>query len=160
VTGRTQPHRRQRGSVLPWVAALGVGVLAGFAGATFVYGDGAAYLSNDPEACGNCHVMDGHLDSWAASSHAPAAVCNDCHLPPDFVGKWLTKADNGLLHSLAFTTGDFPEPIRIKARNARRTQAACLDCHAELAHALAPARPGRDTLACVHCHADVGHAGR
>lgn len=142
------------------MAALLLGVLAGVGGFTLAYGDGTAYLSDDPEACGNCHVMDDHLDSWSASSHARVAVCNDCHLPPDFVGKWVTKADNGLLHSLAFTTGGFHEPIRIKPRNARRTQAACMACHGDLAHAVAPARPDREALACVHCHADVGHARR
>jgi len=142
------------------VAALAVGVLAGIGGFTFVYGEGAAYLSDDPAACANCHVMDGHLDSWHASSHAPAAVCNDCHLPPDFAGKWITKMDNGLLHSLAFTTGDFHEPIRIKPRNARRTQEACLHCHRDLVDAVAPAKAGGDGLRCVRCHADVGHALR
>jgi len=156
----SRDRRRERGGVLPWVAALMLGVLVGVGGFTFAYGDGTAYLSNDPEACTNCHVMEGHFDSWRASSHAPVAVCNDCHLPPDFVGKWVTKADNGLLHSLAFTTGDFHEPIRIKPRNARRTQQACLDCHRGIAHAVAPAGPDRDTLECVHCHGDVGHAQR
>jgi cytochrome c nitrite reductase small subunit len=39
-------------------AALGIGLFA------FVYGDGAAYLSHDPAACANSHVMQGHYDSW------------------------------------------------------------------------------------------------
>ena len=64
------------------------------------------------------------------------------------------------LHTLAFTTGDFPDPIRIKPRNARRTQAACLHCHAELVHALLPVEQGGDSLDCVHCHAAAGHAQR
>lgn len=151
---------RAGGSALPIAAVISLGILAGVGGFTFVYGDGAAYLSNEPAACANCHVMRGHLASWQKSSHRHVAVCNDCHLPPDFAGKWITKADNGLLHSLVFTTGDFPDPIRIKPRNARRTQRACLDCHGEIASALAPAEPGGDMLACVSCHADVGHAQR
>lgn len=151
-------RRHSRGAILPLVAAAMIGILAGIGGFTFVYGDGAAYLSNDPKACTNCHVMQGHFDSWQKSGHRHVAVCNDCHLPPDFVGKWVTKADNGLLHTLAFTTGDFPDPIRIKPRNALRTQAACVHCHTDILHALADADGGMPT--CVHCHAAAGHALR
>jgi cytochrome c nitrite reductase small subunit len=142
------------------LAAAAAGTLLGAFAFAFEYGDGSAYLSNDPRACANCHVMLGHFDSWQKSRHHHVAVCNDCHLPPGFAGKWLTKLDNGTLHSLAFTLGGFPDPIRIKPRNARRTQRACLGCHSELAHALAPVEAGGDMLACVHCHADAGHALR
>jgi cytochrome c nitrite reductase small subunit len=148
----------RRGSAPPRIAAATLGVLAGVGGFAFAYGDGAAYLSDDPAACANCHVMQGHLDSWVGSGHHHAAVCNDCHLPPDFVGHWLTKADNGLLHSLAFTTGDFAFPIQIKPRNARRAERACLACHGDFVHAVAGA--GSERLACAHCHADAGHARR
>lgn len=142
---------------LPVAAALGV--LLGLGGFTFVQGDGLAYLSDDPAGCANCHVMQEPYDSWQASSHRHVAVCNDCHLPPDFAGKWITKADNGLLHSLAFTTGFFAQPIRIKPRNAARTQRACLGCHADL-EAPEAASPGGESLACAHCHANVGHGLR
>jgi len=152
--------RRRGGAALPVLTAAVAGVALGIGAFAFVYGDGAAYLSNDPAACANCHVMQGHYDAWLQSSHQGIAVCNDCHLPPDFVGKWVTKADNGLLHSWAFTTGAFPQPIRIKPRNAARTQRACLGCHDDVAHALLPAEPGGDTVRCAHCHAAVGHAGR
>ncbi len=135
-----------------------LGVLGGLGVFTFGYGEGAAYLSNDPASCANCHVMQGHFDSWVQSSHAGVAVCNDCHLPHDKVGKWVTKADNGFFHSLAFTTGDFHEPIQIKARNRRVTQGACLDCHGALVDHMRPAEVGGDMLNCIHCHADVGHA--
>ena len=79
------------------------------------------------------------------------------------MGKWITKADNGFFHSLAFTTGVFPEPIRIKERNRRVTQTACLACHGELLYALAPHQrggPEDDPLLCARCHGDVGHAQR
>lgn len=143
---------------MPWAAAIALGILVGLGGFAFVYGDGVAYLRDDPSGCANCHVMQDHYDSWQSSSHRHVAVCNDCHLPPGFVGKWLTKADNGLLHSVAFTTGVFPDPIRIKPRNARRTQQACLSCHRELVHALVDG--DRESASCVHCHRSVGHALR
>lgn len=140
--------------------AAAVGVLGGLGTFTVGYGDGLAYLTNDPTACANCHVMQDHFDAWVKSSHRDVAGCNDCHLPHNFVGKWLTKADNGFFHALAFTTDDFHEPIQIKARNRRVTQGACLYCHSDFANALLPAEQGGDMQLCVHCHSDVGHAGR
>lgn len=145
---------------MPLLLALVFGVLGGLGAFTFGYGDGTAYLVNDPASCANCHVMQQHYDAWLKSSHHAVATCNDCHLPHDFLGKWITKADNGFFHSLAFTTGDFDEPIRIKPRNREVTQGACLHCHQDFVHAMLPARAGGDTLLCVHCHTDVGHAGR
>lgn len=158
VGGEREAGRRGEASVMPLAAAALLGVLAGVGAFTMIYGDGTAYLSNDPAACTNCHVMQTQFDSWQKSSHRHVAVCNDCHLPPDVFGKWLTKADNGLLHSVAFTTGEFHEPIRIKPRNASRTRSACVHCHRDLVQAMAPFGAAGETIACVHCHVDVGHA--
>jgi cytochrome c nitrite reductase small subunit len=88
-------------------AAL-LGMLAGWARSPSATATGRAYLSNDPAACANCHVMQDHYDSWQNSSHKDVATCNDCHLSHHPIGKWITKADNGFFHSLAFTTGVFP----------------------------------------------------
>lgn len=134
------------------------GILGGLGTFTFGYGDGTAYLINNPASCANCHVMQGHYDSWVKSSHHNVATCNDCHLPHDFLGKWITKGDNGFFHSLAFTTGTFHEPIQIKPRNRRVTQGACLHCHGDYVDHMRPAQTGGDMLLCIHCHSDVGHA--
>jgi cytochrome c nitrite reductase small subunit len=139
-------------------AAVALGVLGGLGAFTFGYGDGTAYLKNDPASCANCHVMQGQYDSWTHSSHHGVATCNDCHLPHDFLGKWITKADNGFFHSLAFTTDDFHEPIQIKARNRRVTQGACLHCHSSYVNHMLPAERGGDMLRCIQCHDDVGHS--
>lgn len=152
------PDRRNRGAALPLAAAGLLGVLLGLGVYVTVYGDGTAYLSDDPEACTNCHVMQSQFDAWQKSGHGHVAVCNDCHLPPSFARKWLTKADNGLMHSWAFTTGGFPDEIRIKPRNRRRAEAACLKCHGALVHALAPAVSDDEPIACLTCHVDAGHA--
>jgi cytochrome c nitrite reductase small subunit len=137
-----------------------LGIFTGVGIFTFGYGKGASYLSSDPTMCANCHVMQGHYDSWQNSSHRHVAVCNDCHLPHSFVGKWFTKADNGFFHSLAFTLENFHEPIQIKTRNRRVTQHACLDCHAEIVHQMFPVMVESEMISCVHCHRDVGHAHR
>lgn len=141
------------------IAILG-GILSGLGIFTFGYGEGASYFSNDPTACANCHVMQDHFDSWLKSSHHAVATCNDCHLSPHPVGKWVTKADNGFFHSLAFTTGNYPDPLRIKPRNRRVTQLACLKCHDNFVNPMLPEHEGGDMLNCVHCHTSVGHAER
>lgn len=145
---------------LPFAIVLVMGMCAGIGAFTFGYGEGASYLSNDPAACANCHIMQDHYDMWLNSSHKDVATCNDCHLPHNFAGKWITKSDNGFFHSLAFTTGNFHEPIQIKPRNRRVTQNACLYCHGDFVHNMLPVEPGGDMQLCAKCHSDVGHAGR
>lgn len=139
------------------VVTLG-GIAAGVGTYTFIYAEGASYLTNDPAACANCHVMNEQLDGWVAGSHRAAARCNDCHAPHDLLGKYTTKAVNGFLHSLAFTSGRYPDPIRITERNRRITEGACRHCHAELASRIeAPRHDGGDPVPCLQCHPGVGH---
>ncbi len=152
------PARPRR--LLPSLVAISIGMLGGLGAFTFGYGDGSAYLGNNPATCANCHVMQDHYDAWLKSSHHAVATCNDCHLPHDFVGKWVTKGDNGFFHSLAFTTNVFHEPIQIKDRNREVTQRACLHCHEDFVDHMLPAETGGDMLYCIHCHTDVGHSQR
>lgn len=149
------------GSLMPrfFAAVLAVllGVFVGVGGYTFLYARGASYLTDDAAACANCHVMREQFDGWIKSSHKASAVCNECHTPTGLLPKYLTKAVNGFRHSLAFTTGRFPEPIHITARNLRITEGACRKCHQEIVDAIeAPHGSGRP-LSCVRCHASVGH---
>ena len=145
-----------------WLIATTVlaGILGGLAIFTFGYGEGVAYLQDDPAACANCHVMQPQYDSWINASHHAVASCNDCHLSHDPLGKWVTKADNGFFHSLAFTTGDFPDPIAIKPRNREVTQAACLYCHSDFVHTIGAGEGTDRGDSCMRCHLDVGHAQR
>ena len=102
------------------VLAVLLGMLAGIGGFTFLYAEGLSYMSDDPRVCVNCHIMQPQYDSWQKASHHTVALCVDCHLPHDFIGKYLTKAENGYNHSKAFTLQDFHEPIMITARSSRR----------------------------------------
>lgn len=147
-----------RASVLASVAATSLGLAAGVGAYTFLYARGASYLTDDPRACANCHVMEEQYTGWTKSSHRAVAVCNDCHTPPGLVPKYGTKAINGFNHSFAFTTGRFPEPIRITERNRRVTEAACRKCHAPVVAAIDPHPPDAAArLACITCHRNVGH---
>ena len=141
------------------VAVVLAGVLIGVGGYTFVYAKGYSYLTNDPAACANCHIMRDHLKAWTRSSHGAVAVCNDCHTPPDLVGKYSTKALNGFWHSFYFTTGRYPDPLRITPRNQQVTEKACRNCHAEMAAAIDPvsSHHGAGRLRCTTCHNNVGH---
>lgn len=146
-----------------WLVIVGaligvaVGILAGLGVFTFIYAEGASYLTDDPRACANCHVMRGHYDAWAKSSHHAVATCNDCHTPAGFVGKYKTKALNGYHHSMAFTLGGFHEPIQITPANHEITEQACRKCHADIVAAIDAFHGQADDLSCVRCHASVGH---
>lgn len=140
-------------------ASLGIAVAIG--GYTFGYARGASYFTDDPAACANCHVMREQYDGWLKSSHHAVAVCNDCHTPPGWIPKYLNKASNGFWHSFYFTTGDFPDPIRIRPRNRRVTEAACRKCHQEIVEAIDVAHGALRTgepVECLRCHNSVGHA--
>ena len=143
-----------RGMVV--VAAL-CGVLGGVGGYTFVYARGWSYLTNDPAACANCHVMHEQYDGWLKGSHRSVAVCNDCHAPHNLIGKYATKAINGFWHSVAFTTNRFHEPIAIGARNRAVTERACRHCHVEIVEAINAADRDHGGADCIRCHRSVGH---
>ncbi|HSV16729.1 MAG TPA: cytochrome c nitrite reductase small subunit [Tepidisphaeraceae bacterium] len=143
------------------IFAVMVGVAVGVSTFTFHYARGASYLSNDPKACVNCHIMNDQYDGWLQSPHHAVAVCNDCHVPHDFVGKWIAKAANGYHHSKAFTLQNFHEPIMITPHNADTLQANCLRCHgdlvSEIVHGSRETHVGDGTIKCVQCHRRVGH---
>ena len=139
--------------------ALLVGITIGIGGYTFVYAKGYSYITNDPQACANCHVMRDHYTAWTRSSHRSVAVCNDCHTPPGTIPKYISKAQNGFWHSFYFTTGTYPDPIRITPRNQAITETACRKCHTELTESIDPfhTSTGRGGLTCTSCHNEVGH---
>ncbi len=182
-------RRHSGGLGTGWIvaAAVAAGAALGLGAFTFVYAKGASYLSTDPAVCANCHIMGEHYAAWQRSSHRVAAGCADCHMPHDPVGKYLAKASNGFWHSLAFTTGSFPDPLQIKPHNRAITEGACRDCHADIVAAIDPLggsvdpdirtglagtpvanRPqihdgaidAGDRESCIRCHTYVGHLVR
>jgi cytochrome c nitrite reductase small subunit len=135
-----------------------LGAVAGLGAYTFSYAEGWSYFSPDPAACANCHIMRDEYDGWQKASHHTVAVCNDCHTPHDFIGKYTTKATNGYHHSKGFTFQNFHEPIRIKPGNSAVLQANCITCHAGVVDDITHLGSAGDASnACVRCHAAVGH---
>ena len=146
------------GAIALGVSCL-VGIAAGLGTFTFVYAKGSSYLTNDPAACANCHVMNEQFSGWVKSSHRSVAVCNDCHTPHTFAGKYATKMRNGFWHSFYFTSGTFPEPIQITPPSREVLETTCRDCHAEVVDAIdSHGDDHASRSACTRCHRDGGHA--
>ncbi len=152
------------GKLVAWLERLLVvviGIGGGIGCYTFFYAQGLSYLSSDPKACVNCHIMREQYDGWEKGSHHAVATCADCHIPHDFAGKWMTKALNGYHHSEAFTFQNFHEPIQIKPGNAAILNANCLYCHKDYVREITAHRVTKDEeLYCVRCHDSVGHGPR
>jgi cytochrome c nitrite reductase small subunit len=129
--------------------------LAGAGAFTFWYARGYSYLSNDPEACVNCHIMKDNYAAWRVSSHRTVA-CNDCHVPHSFVRKWYAKAENGFRHSWAFTFENV-QRLRITPADLRRLQKNCVRCHAPFVDQVLMTAPASE-MNCTTCHRATGHA--
>ncbi len=141
------------------VIGIGFGLAVGIGFYTFVYAKGYSYMSNNPATCANCHIMGEQYDGWQKSSHHAVATCNDCHTPPDILGKYYTKASNGFWHSYYFTLGGFHEPIQIKGHNLRVTEQSCRHCHQNMVESITVSHKKAEIeeMSCVRCHRNVGH---
>jgi cytochrome c nitrite reductase small subunit len=153
----TAPLATRAARLLPLLLAVSLGVAAGIGGYTFRYAEGLSYFKTDPKACVNCHIMQPEYDAWLKSSHHQVAVCIDCHLPHDFIPKYLAKAENGWRHGQKFTTQQFVEPIVVQAMGRKILQANCQRCHEQITHQMAGDSRAAEQLPCTHCHSGVGH---
>lgn len=135
-----------------------VGWFMGSAVFTFIDAKGLSYMSNSPEACKNCHSMNQVYERWSRGGHAHVAVCNDCHAPHDFVGKWTTKAINGFNHSKAFTF-DKSLPVTFQATEGQKKIANdnCMRCHDKMASHAIGYSASTEPLNCISCHKNPGH---
>lgn len=143
-------------SRLSWLVIAMLGILGGLSLFTFIYARGGSYFLDDPQACLNCHIMREQFDAWNHSTHKQVAVCNSCHTPKGLFGKYLTKGINGWNHSVAFTTGKFSDPLRIRPFNRKIAIANCIRCHQGLISRMLNNVQGQQ-LDCLACHGNVGH---
>lgn len=150
----------------PYLAAM-FGVFLGLGLFAAYKSNALSYLSDDPRACVNCHVMGSYYASHAHSSHSTVATCNDCHVPhTSFIDKYAFKARDGLYHASVFTIRGEPQAMRIKEAGANVVQANCVRCHSNLTEivlpqtiTLASKEHGAGHL-CWDCHRDVPHGTR
>ena len=166
VKPHAQPPWGRRGLAGAVVLGVLVGAFGGAAGYTARYAEATSYLSDDPAACINCHVMNEHHNGWASSTHATRATCNDCHVPHDSVfSKYAVKTEHGYRHSKRFTLQNFHEPIQITPHSREVVIENCVRCHEAMTHEIRIAARGNQPgasgvsggLDCIHCHSSVAH---
>jgi cytochrome c nitrite reductase small subunit len=113
-----------------WPLLVLIGVALGMAVLIVRISNATSYLSDEPEACINCHVMTNAYATWQRGSHARVAKCNDCHLPQvGSVTQYSFKAQDGARHSFAFTLRLEPEVLHLNTKAVPVVQANCLRCH-------------------------------
>ena len=145
------------------VMVLG-GLLAALFLIIFRFSNAASYLSDDPRACINCHIMTPEYVTWERGSHGRVAVCNDCHVPHDNIfRKYFFKAQDGSRHAFMFTFRMEPQVIKAHKPSIGVIQENCLRCHANLvgqvryANSTAEAAAHGDGRLCWECHRETPH---
>ena len=130
----------------------------------FLIGNATSYLSDKPETCVNCHVMNPQYATWERSSHGRVTVCNDCHVPQDnIVSKYFFKASDGLRHSFMFTFRLEPQVIQIKQAGKNAVQKNCIRCHSNAIHPISVRAISNQNIQeegdgyCWDCHREVPH---
>lgn len=141
-----------------------IGMLIGLGVLTLYVGNATSYLSDDPRACMNCHVMAPQFATWERSSHARVTVCNDCHVPHNNVfNKFLFKAMDGTRHSFMFTFRLEPQVIHIKDMGTAVVQQNCIRCHSHLTQNVSDRLVTLDLRnhgggkLCWECHRETPH---
>lgn len=145
-------------------AAIVFGAIIGLGLYTFKISNAVSYLSDEPETCINCHVMNSQYASWFHSAHREYANCNDCHVPhTNPVSKYYFKAMDGARHATIFTMRNEPQVIQIKDAGAAVVQENCKRCHYKMnqdvqtiAVSLKMAHNDEGKL-CWDCHREVPH---
>ena len=147
---------------LPVIILLGI--LTGLGSLALYISNAASYLSDQPEACMNCHVMASEYATWQRGSHARAAVCNDCHVPHDnFLKKYAFKAKDGMRHATIFTLRMEPQVIKLNKAAIPVVQKNCVRCHVNLVENVSPSETRGESFhsgesrMCWECHRQTPH---
>ena len=147
-----------------FVVVVLLGIFFGLILFTLHVGRATSYLSDDPAACVNCHVMAPQFATWQNSSHGRFTVCNDCHVPQNSIfEKYFFKASDGLRHSYMFTFRLEPQVIRIHEAGRNAVQKNCIRCHSEQIHPISVRAITAQSIQeygegyCWDCHRETPH---
>ena len=150
------------------IAIVLLGVIGGN-GMLFLYVLRAhTYLSDDPAACVNCHIMAPYYATWFHSSHSRDATCNDCHVPHEnAVKKWVFKGMDGMRHVAVYLAKGESQVLQAIPESSKVIMNNCIRCHTQLNtefvktgridYMLAQVGEGK---ACWDCHRDIPHGGK
>lgn len=143
---------------------LFIGIILGLMAFILYISKAHSYLSDDPKACVNCHIMAPEYATWFHSSHGRNTVCNDCHVPHDNVfRKYYFKAMDGLRHATIYSWRMEPQVIRMRKPGETVVQENCIRCHNELNSVVgtglvtASMAHKDEGKLCWECHRDVPH---
>ena len=103
-----------------------IGIAVGIGAYTFAYAKGWSYLTDDPAACANCHVMREQFDAWLSSSHRSVAGGNSCQIKPH--SRVITEQACRNCH------GEIVDAIEATHPASTGEQVACLSCHNSVGH--------------------------
>ncbi len=147
-----------------FVVLILLGIFFGLILLVLHVGRATSYLSDDPSACVNCHVMAPYFATWQNSSHGRFTVCNDCHVPQNNVfEKYFFKASDGLRHSYMFTFRLEPQVIRIHEAGRNAVQNNCVRCHSNQIHPISVRAITAQSIQehgegyCWDCHRETPH---
>jgi cytochrome c nitrite reductase small subunit len=149
-----------RKTLLVIITAIGAGLVF----TILVLSNAVSYLSDDPSACVNCHIMTPQYATWFHSSHRERAICNDCHVPHDnFIREYFYHASDGTRHSFLFTFRLDRQVITINEASKAVVQENCIRCHINLVNPISARnvtghnyKLGQGKL-CWECHREVPH---
>jgi cytochrome c nitrite reductase small subunit len=143
------------------------GIVGGLGAYTLYASRAWGYLSDEPSACVNCHIMGPFYATWSHGSHGRDATCNDCHVPHEgVVRKWMFKGMDGVRHAAVFTLRGERQVIQATEGSDGVIMRNCVRCHTELNTEFV--KTGRldykavmlgGGKACWDCHRDVAHGG-
>ncbi len=140
------------------------GLIAGLGFYVLQVSNATSYLSDDPRACINCHVMTPEFITWDHSSHKNVATCNDCHVPHDNIANmYYFKAKDGLYHASVYTLRAEPQAIKMREPSQKVVQNNCIRCHMDqVADAKMNAwvenhKENKTSRQCWECHRETPH---
>lgn len=147
-----------------FIVLILLGIFFGLVLLTLHVGRATSYLSDEPSACVNCHVMAPYFATWQNSSHGRFTVCNDCHVPQNNIfEKYFFKASDGLRHSYMFTFRLEPQVIRIHEAGRNAVQKNCIRCHSNQIHPISVRAITAQSIQehgegyCWDCHRETPH---
>jgi cytochrome c nitrite reductase small subunit len=146
------------------VAIIMIAAVAGLGAYVLHISHATSYLTDDPQACVNCHIMMPQYATWQNSSHREVATCNGCHVPHNNIfNQYFFKAKDGLYHATIFTLRAEPQVIRALEPSRAVVQSNCIRCHQDQVadHKLEAFVEGhfenRTNRTCWDCHRGVPH---
>lgn len=141
-----------------------IGIMIGLLLQILYISNAVSYLSDDPTACVNCHIMSSQFATWERGSHGKVTTCNDCHVPQDnFFRKYYFKASDGLRHATMFTLRLEPQVIQIKDAGKKAVQENCIRCHTNNIHPISVRAISSKAIIdegdryCWDCHRETPH---